>query len=163
LESFEIQADTEETDKDDIHDVAYAAEVQLPSAFDNSDGDYEGITNGDYFDETETKQGYVAHGLNYSNDYDYINKVDIDSRDEFWSSFQRNKNSQNFIMCGPQQSDTSDMTPAQEAAALEKYKKERKLFMDKQCVALIKSIASKDVTALLQKSQWDCFWRIRTR
>jgi hypothetical protein len=50
LGSFEIQADAEEINKEDINDVAYAADIQPPSAFDNSDGYYEGVTDGDYFD-----------------------------------------------------------------------------------------------------------------
>jgi hypothetical protein len=54
------------------------------------------------------------------------------------------------------------MTPAQETAALKKYKKERKLFTDKQCVALMKSIANKVVAASPQKSWCDCFGGIRT-
>jgi hypothetical protein len=49
----------EEINKDDVDNVLYAADVQPPSAFDNSDGDYEGITNGDYLDG-ETQQGSVA-------------------------------------------------------------------------------------------------------
>jgi hypothetical protein len=49
------------------------------------------------------------------------------------------------------------MTLAQEAATLKKYKKERKLFMDKKCVVLMKLIASKDVDTLPQKSQVGLF------
>jgi hypothetical protein len=97
-------------------------------------------------------QGSVAQSLNYFDDDDYINKVDIDSEDEFWSSFPRNQNSWNFIMVGPQRPDTMGMTPAEEEAAMKKYKK-RKSFMDKQHVKLMKSVACKDVAASLQKSQ----------
>jgi hypothetical protein len=102
LGSFEIQADAEEINKDNVDNVAYAADVQPPSAFDNSDEDDEGITDGDYFDEGETKQGSVAQGLNHSDDDDYMDKVDIDSEDAFWSPFPRNQNSWNFSMGGSQ-------------------------------------------------------------
>jgi hypothetical protein len=47
----------------------HAADVQPPSAFDNSDGYYEGLTVGN--NEGETKQGSVAQSPNYSNDDDY--------------------------------------------------------------------------------------------
>ncbi len=56
--SFELQADTGEINKDNVKDVAYAAEDGPPSAFNNSDGDDEGLTNGD--DEGETKQASVT-------------------------------------------------------------------------------------------------------
>jgi hypothetical protein len=50
-------------------------------------------------------------------------KVDIDSEEEFWSSFPKNRSTWNFIMGGPQRPDTRDMTPSQEAAALKNSKK----------------------------------------
>ncbi len=112
---------TQKINKDNVDNIAYAVDVQPPSAFDNSDGGYEGITNGDYFDEGETKQGSVAPSLNYSNDDDYIDMVDIDSEDEFQSSYPKKQNSQNF-MDGPQRPDTMGMAPVQEAAALKNTK-----------------------------------------
>ncbi len=45
------------------------------------------------------------------------------------------------------------MTPAEEEAAIKKYKKERKSFTDKTRVALMMSMASKDVAVSPQKSQ----------
>jgi hypothetical protein len=76
-------------------------------------------------DEGESKQVSVAQGLNYFNNDDYIDKVNIDSEEEFWSSFPRNRSSWNFIMGGgPQRPDTCDMTAAQEAAALKNTKRQ---------------------------------------
>ncbi len=60
-------------------------------------------------------------------------------------------------MGGPQRPDTMDMTPAEEEAAIKKYKKERKSFMDQTHVALMKSMASKDVATLPRKRQVG-FW-----
>jgi hypothetical protein len=100
----------------------------------------------------------VAQGLKYTDDEDYINKANIDSENEFWSSFPRNRSSQNFVMGGSQRSDTHDMTPAQEAAALKKYKKERKAITNTQSVESMKSVASKDVATLPYKSQVGLFW-----
>jgi hypothetical protein len=49
------------------------------------------------------------------------------------------------------------MTPAEELAALKKYKKERNAYTYKQRVTMVESIASKDVTSLPQKSQVGSF------
>ncbi len=57
LGAKEIQVDAEEID---IDDIAYAADVQPPSASENSDRNYEDINNDDYIDEGESKLGSVA-------------------------------------------------------------------------------------------------------
>jgi hypothetical protein len=73
-------------------------------------------------------------------------------------SFPRDHNSRNFILGGPQRPDTMGTTPAEEKAAMKKYRKERKSFTDKSHLSLMKSMASKDVAALPQKSQLGYFW-----
>jgi hypothetical protein len=156
-------------------DDAYAFNVDAISPLKNSDGDDEGITDSDndgeakqaYVSDSEgeakqasvgdkegdAKQASVARSLKYSNDKDYIHNIDVDSDKEFWLSFPRDCNSRNFILGGPQRPDTMGMTSAEEEAALKKYKKERKSFTDKSHLSLMKSMASKGVAALHQKSQ----------
>jgi hypothetical protein len=99
-------------------------------------------------DEGEAKQAPVTQSLKYSDDEDYIDIVDVDSDKEFRLSFPRDCKSRNYILGGPQKPDTMGMTPAEEEAAMKKYRKERKSFTDKSPVSLIKSMASKDVAAL---------------
>ncbi len=45
------------------------------------------------------------------------------------------------------------MTAAEEEATLKQYRKARKSFTDKECLALMKSMSSKGVSTLPQKSQ----------
>jgi hypothetical protein len=132
--------------KDNFDNFAYAADIDPTSLFKNSDGDDEGLTDGD--DEGETKQASVTQSLNYYHDDDYIDNVDFDSEDEFCLTFPRDRNSRNFILGEPQKPDTMGITPAEEEAAMKKYKRERKSFTNKTRVALMKSMASKGVAAL---------------
>jgi hypothetical protein len=55
------------------------------------------------------------------------------------------------------------MTLAEEEAAMKKYRKERKSYTNKSHVSLMKSMASKGVAALPQKSQLGYFGGIGTR
>jgi hypothetical protein len=98
----------------------------------------------------------LVTGLIYSDDDDYIDKVDIYSEDKFWSSFPRDHTCQNLIVGGPQKLDTLYMTAAEEQAALEK-KLDRKSCTDKQCVTKVKLLASVDFMSLPQKSQVGLF------
>ncbi len=45
------------------------------------------------------------------------------------------------------------MTEAEEDVTIQQYRKARKSFTDKECLALMKSMSNKDVAALPQKSQ----------
>ncbi len=117
----------------------------------DSEGEAKQASVGDK--EGDAKQVSVARSLKYSNDNNYIDNVDVDSDKEFWLSFPRDRNSRNFILGGPQRPDTMGMTTAEEEAALKKYRKERKSFTDKSCLSLMKSMSSKGVAALPQKSQ----------
>ncbi len=180
LGSLELQAVAGEINNLNVDNYAYAPDVQAISPFNNSDGDDEGIADGD--NEGEAKQAYVgdsegeekqvsvgdkegeakqasfAQSLKYSNDKDYIDNIDVDSDKEFHLSFPRDRNSRNFILSGPQRPDTMGMTPAEKEAAMKKNIKERKSFADKSCLSLMKSMASKGVAALPQKSQLGYFW-----
>jgi hypothetical protein len=49
------------------------------------------------------------------------------------------------------------MTAAEEEAAKEQYRKARKSFTDKECLALMKSMSNKGVSTLPQKSQQGLF------
>jgi hypothetical protein len=91
--------------------------------------------------------------LKYSDDEDYIDNIDVDPNKEFCLSFPRDHNSRNFILGGPQRPDTMGMTPAEEEAAMKKYRKERVSFTDKSHLSLMKSMASKGVATSPQKSQ----------
>ncbi len=89
LGSLEFQAVAREINKDNFDNVAYAPAVEPSSPFNSSDGDYEGIINGDNEGEAkqasvgdnegEASQAYVARSLKYSNDKDYNDNVDVDS------------------------------------------------------------------------------------
>ncbi len=96
--------------------------------------------------------------MKYYDDNEYIDNIDVDSGKEFCSSFPRDRNSRNFILGGPQKHDTMGMTPAEEEAAMTKYRKETKSFTNKTCVSLMKSMASKGVATLPQKSQLGYFF-----
>ncbi len=67
-------------------------------------GDKEGVA----------KQASVAQSLEFSDNDDYIDTIEVDSDEEFWWSFPRDHNSKNFILGGPQKSDTMEMTAVEE-------------------------------------------------
>jgi hypothetical protein len=143
--SLELQALAGEINQLNVVDDAYAPDINTISSLNNFDGDDEGITNGD--DDEEAKQAYVgdsegkkeqasvgekegvakqvsvACSLKYSNDKDYIDTIEVDSDEEFWSSFPRDRNLRNFIFGGPQKPDTMEMTMAEEEATLKNTKK----------------------------------------
>jgi hypothetical protein len=174
LGSLELQAVAREINNLTIDNYAYAPDVEAISPFNNSDGDDEGVTNGDDKGEAkqasvgdseeeakqasvcdkegEAKQASVTQSLKFSNK-DCIDNVDVDSDKEFCLSFPRDCNSRNFILGGPQRLDTMGMTPAKEEAAMKKYRKERTSFTDKSRLSLMMSMASKGVAALPQKNQ----------
>jgi hypothetical protein len=58
LGSLELQAVAREINNLNVDDYAYAFDVEAISPFNNSDGDDEGITDGD--NEREAKQTYVS-------------------------------------------------------------------------------------------------------
>jgi hypothetical protein len=62
--------------------------------------------------------------------------------------FSRDRNSRNFILGGTKRPDTMGMTPAEEEAAMKKYRKERKSSTDKSRVFFMKSTASKGVVTM---------------
>jgi hypothetical protein len=97
---------------------------------------------------------HLLHAVwSFSDDKDYIDTVEVDFDKAFWSSFPRDCNSRNFILAGPQKSDTMGTTAAEEEASLKKYRKERKSFTNKERLSLMKSMSNKGVDALPQKSQ----------
>ncbi len=56
-------------------------------------------------------------------------------------------------MGGSQKPDVMGMTVAEEQEAKKQWRKARKSFTDKECLALMKSISNKGVATLPQKSQ----------
>jgi hypothetical protein len=105
-------------------------------------GDKEGVT----------KQASVARSLEFSDDKVYIDTIEDDSHDKFWSSFPRDRNSRNFMLDGPQKSDTMGMTAAEKEITIKQYRKARKSFTNKERLALMKSMSKKGVATLPQKS-----------
>ncbi len=89
------------------------------------------------------KQVTVARSLEFSDGKAYIDTIKVDSDDKFQLSFPRDRNSRNFILGGPQNPDKMGMTAAQKKIAIKQYRKARKSFTDKECLALIKSMSNK--------------------
>ncbi len=69
-------------------------------------GDKEGVA----------KSVSVACSLEYSDKKAYIDTIEGDSDDNFWSSFPRDRNSRNFILGGPQKPGMMGMTATEEEA-----------------------------------------------
>ncbi len=99
------------------------------------------------------KQAFVARSLDFSDNEDYIDTIEVDSDKEFWESFPRDHHSRNFVLGGPQKSDMMGMTAAEEGVAIKQYRKARKSFTDKERLSLMKSMSNKGVVASPQKSQ----------
>ena len=58
--------------------------------------------------------------------------MDIDSEEEFWSSFPKNQNSSKLrVKGGEQRPDVSDLSEKEAEEVLEKWRKKRKAFTDK--------------------------------
>ncbi len=108
-------------------------------------------------EEGVVKQASVALSLEFSDNEDYIDTIKVDSDQEFWSFFQRDHNSRNFILGGPQKPDMMGMTKAEEEATIKQYRKARKSFTNKKCLSLMKSMSNKGIATLPQKSQLDKF------
>ncbi len=99
----------------------------------------------------------IARSFEYSDDEAYIDTIKGDSDDKFWSSFPRDCSSRNFVLGGPQKPDMMGMTVTEEEVAKKQYRKTRKSFTDKQCLALMKSMSNKGISTLPQKSQQGLF------
>jgi hypothetical protein len=67
--------------------------------------------------EGVAKSASVACSFEYSDNKAYIDTIEGDSDNEFWSFFPRDHNSRNFILGGPQKPDMMGMTAAEEEAA----------------------------------------------
>jgi hypothetical protein len=106
-------------------------------------GDKEGVA----------KQASVTRSLEFSYDKAYIDTIEVDSDDKFWSFFPRDPNSRNYILGGPQKPDTMGMTATEKEITIKLYRKARKSFTNKEPLALMKSMSNKGVAALPQKSQ----------
>jgi hypothetical protein len=91
--------------------------------------------------------------LEFSDDEAYIGTIKDDSEDKFWLSFPRDRNSRNFILGEPQEPNTMGMTAAEEDATIKQYRKARKSFTDKECLALMKLMSNKGVATSPQRSQ----------
>ncbi len=106
-------------------------------------GDKEGVA----------KSASIACSLEFSDNDTYIDTIEGDSGDKFWSSFPRDHNSMNYILSGSQKPDMMGMTVAEEQEAKKQWRKARKSFTDKERLTLMKSMSNKCTTTLPQKSQ----------
>ena len=92
-----------------------------------------------YSDDNEDKdndyddEDYVGiHKQPIDEDYDDILDMDIDSEEEFRSSFPKNQNSSKLrVKGGDQRPDVSDLSKKEAEEVLEKWRKNRKAFTDK--------------------------------
>ncbi len=103
--------------------------------------------------EGAAKSASIAHSLEYSDNNAYIDTIEGDSYNKFWSSFPRDRNSMNYILGGPQKPDMMGMTVAEEQEAKKQWRKARKSFADKERLTLMKPMSNKGVATLPQKSQ----------
>ncbi len=110
-------------------------------------GDKEGVV----------QEASVVRSLEFSDNEAYIDTLEGDSEDRFWSSFPRDHNSSTFILGGPQKPVTMGMTAAEVEAAKKQYRKKRKSFTNKECLTLMKSMSNKGDSTLPQKSQLGIF------
>jgi hypothetical protein len=73
----------------------------------------------------------VARSLDFSDDKDYIDTIELESDKEFWLSFPRDHNSKSYILGGPQKPDTKGMITAEEQVTFKQCRKARNSFTDK--------------------------------
>ena len=158
---LDIRADSGDINYLDANSGAYAPDIDVDdeeakeSYVGDSECEDDQVSLGDK--EVVAKSAFVACSLEYSNDKAYIDTIEGDSDNKFWSSFPRDRNSRNFILGGPQKPDMMGMTAAEEEAAKKQYRKSRKSFTNEQCLALMKSMSNNGISTLPQKSQQGLF------
>jgi hypothetical protein len=159
--SFDIQADSGKINYLNANNYAYAPDIDVDDeeAKELYVGDSkckdEQASLGDK--EDVAKSASVARSLEYSDNEAYIDTIEGDSDDKFRPSFPRDRNSRNFILCGPQKPDMMGMTATEEEAAKKQYRKARKSFTYKERLALMKTMSNKGIATLPQKSQLGIF------
>jgi hypothetical protein len=154
---LDIQADSGEINYLNVNDDAYAPHIDDDDeeAKEAYVGDREGIEKQVSLGDKEgvAKQVSVARSLEFSDNEAYIDTIKVDPDNKFWSSFPRDRNSRNFILGGPQKLDAMGMTAAEKVIAIKQYRKSRKSFINKERLALMKSMSNKGVATLPQKIQ----------
>ncbi len=102
--SLDIHADSGEINYLNANDDAYAPDI------DDYDEEAKKVYVGDregkekqasLGDKGVAKQASVAHSLEFSDNKAYIDTIEVDYDDKFWSTFPRDRNSRNFILDGP--------------------------------------------------------------
>jgi hypothetical protein len=155
--SLDIQADSGEINYVNVNNHAYTPDIddddeEAKEAYvHESKGKEKQASLGDK--EGVAKQASVARSLEFSDDKAYIETIEVDSDDKFWSSFPRDRNSRNFILGGPQKPDTMGMTAIEKEVTIKQHRKARKSFTDKERLALTKSMSNQSVAASPQKIQ----------
>jgi hypothetical protein len=165
--SLDIQADSGEINYLNANNDAYAPDID--DVNEEAKEPYVGESKGKEKQASlgnkagNAKQASVAHSLEFSDDKAYIDTIEVDSDNKFWSSFPRDCNSRNFILVGSQKPDTMGMTAAEEEATVKQYKKARKSVTDKERLALMKSMSNKGIATSPQKVSWEILKVIQTR
>jgi hypothetical protein len=165
--SLDIQAHSREINDLNVNNNACAPDIddgdeEAKEAYvGDSKGKEKQVSLGDK--EGVAKKVSVARSLEFSDNEDYIDTIKVDSDKEFWLSFPRDCNSRNYILGGPQKSDTMGMIAAEEQVALKQYRKARKSFTNKECLALMKSMSNKSIAVSPQKVSWEFLMVIQTR
>ncbi len=153
---LDIRADSGDINYLDANSGAYAPDIDVDDeeAKESYVGDNkckdEQASLGDK--EGVAKSVSVARSLEYSDDKAYIDTIEGDSDNNFWSSFLRDHSSRNFSLGGPQKPDMMGITAAEEEAAKKQCRKARKSFTDKQRLALMKSMSNKGISTLPRKN-----------
>ncbi len=154
---MDIQADSGEINYLNANNDAYAPDIDYDDeeAKEAYVGDREGKDEQASLGDKEgvAKEASVARSLEFSDNKAYIDTIEGDSDNKFWSSFPRDRNSRNFILGGPQKPDMMGTTTAEEEATKKQYRKARKSFTNKERLSLMKSMSNKGVAILPQKSQ----------
>ncbi len=104
--SLDIQADSGEIIYLNVNNDAYASDVDdddEEEAKEEYVGDSKGKVKQASLGDKEcvVKQASVACSLEFSDNKDYIDTIEIDSDKEFWSSFPRDRKSRNYNLGEP--------------------------------------------------------------
>ena len=122
-------------------------EVNSSSSNNSEDSnEYECNANGSKEDESGAASGtkvdecFAPEGLIYSDDEAYL--FEVESDDEFRTSFPKDVVRKNIIPGGPTKPDVRNMTEATAKIVLKAYAKERKAYPDKQHFSCVKAVQS---------------------
>ncbi len=102
---LDIRADSDYINYIDVNNEAYAPDIDV----DDEEVKESYVSDSEYEDDQASlgdkegvaKSAFVARSLKYSDDKAYIDTIEGDSDNKFWSSFPTDPSSRNFILNGP--------------------------------------------------------------